>query len=147
MLSWRCMREIPAICEIFRPVRLPQSRCILQLVFVCFQLEELIKEVRVLKAELRTRDKTIAQLTFQLQQQQQQQERPVSWRRQHPCQRKVRIGQRLPYSGKYCNMKYRKRDNGIRRSAASRLGLFPHEYVNKNVDRTRWGKPVTLSLL
>ncbi|XP_075870200.1 serine-rich coiled-coil domain-containing protein 2 isoform X3 [Nelusetta ayraudi] len=37
------------------------------------QLEELIKEVQVLKAELRTRDKTIAQLTFQLQQQQQEQ--------------------------------------------------------------------------
>lgn len=38
------------------------------------QLEELIKEVQVLKAELRTRDKTIAQLTFQLQQQQQQEQ-------------------------------------------------------------------------
>lgn len=54
-------------------------------IFVVFQVEELVKEVQVLKAELRTRDKTIAQLTFQLQQ---QQEQMVSWCQ--PCWSKVK---------------------------------------------------------
>uniref|UniRef100_A0A3B4Y733 Coiled-coil serine rich protein 2 n=1 Tax=Seriola lalandi dorsalis TaxID=1841481 RepID=A0A3B4Y733_SERLL len=49
-------------------------------VCVCFQLEELIKEVQVLREELRSRDKTIAQLTVQCQQlQQHQREQMVSW--------------------------------------------------------------------
>lgn len=46
-------------------------------VCACFQMEELIKEVQVLRVELRSRDKTIAQLTLQLQQHQQVQ--MVSW--------------------------------------------------------------------
>lgn len=50
-------------------------------VCVCFQLEELIKEVQVLREELRSRDKTIAQLTLQCQhlQQQHQREQMVRW--------------------------------------------------------------------
>ena len=49
-------------------------------VFVCCQVEELIKEVQVLREELRSRDKTIAQLTLQCQQlQQHQREQMVSW--------------------------------------------------------------------
>lgn len=48
---------------------------------VQFQVEELIKEVQVLREELRSRDKTIAQLTLQCQQLQQkhQREQMVSW--------------------------------------------------------------------
>lgn len=47
---------------------------------MAFQLEELIKEVQVLREELRSRDKTIAQLTLQCQQlQQHQREQMVSW--------------------------------------------------------------------
>lgn len=46
---------------------------------MCFQMEELIKEVQVLRAELRSRDKTVAQLTLQCQQlRQHQQEQIVS---------------------------------------------------------------------
>lgn len=42
---------------------------------VCSQLEVLIKEVQVLREELRSRDKTIAQLTLQCQELQQQHQR------------------------------------------------------------------------
>ncbi|XP_030011379.1 serine-rich coiled-coil domain-containing protein 2 isoform X2 [Sphaeramia orbicularis] len=52
------------------------------------QLEELIKEVQVLREELRNRDKTIAQLTVQCQQlqQQHQQEQMPTQGRQDRCQ-------------------------------------------------------------
>lgn len=49
---------------------------------LCFQMEALIKEVQVLREELRGRDKTIALLTLQCQQlqhQQQQRDQMVSW--------------------------------------------------------------------
>lgn len=49
-------------------------------VVVCiFQLEELLKEVQVLREELKSRDTTIAQLTLQCQQLQQQHQQMVSY--------------------------------------------------------------------
>lgn len=70
---------------------------------VCFQLEELIKEVQVLRKELRSRDKTIAQLTLQCQQLQQQHQRKemVSC-----CEQDLYKSEKgtVPYGEKYRNI-------------------------------------------
>ncbi|XP_037638698.1 serine-rich coiled-coil domain-containing protein 2 isoform X2 [Sebastes umbrosus] len=87
------------------------------------QLEELIKEVQVLRVELRSRDKTIAQLTLQCQQLQQHQ------REQMPAQgRPVR-----------CQCHHQRAPSSLRQSDRQMDRRMPHQY--DKATQTYWRPP------
>uniref|UniRef100_A0A3Q1FQ30 Coiled-coil serine-rich protein 2a n=1 Tax=Acanthochromis polyacanthus TaxID=80966 RepID=A0A3Q1FQ30_9TELE len=91
---------------------------------ICFQVEALIKEVEVLRQELRSRDKTIAQLTLQCQQLQQQHQRE-----QMPAQgRQVR-----------CQCHHQRAPSSLRQSDRQMDKRMQHHY--DKATQTYWRPP------
>ncbi|KAF7669101.1 hypothetical protein LDENG_00247790 [Lucifuga dentata] len=99
------------------------------------QLEELMKEVHVLREELRSRDKTIAQLTLQCQQLQQQQQQQKQQHEQMPTQgRQVR-----------CQCNHQRAPTSLRHSDRQ-LDRRPHQRYDK-ATQTYWRAPTHAGVL